>query len=231
MFNTIYEKFYDAFLKNQGYLTYLEGTLTTLKISFFAVVLGIIIGIIVAVVKHFAKDNKFLKPLEWLCNIYVNVIRGTPVMLQITMATTVIFTARFFTIDIVAIITFGINSGAYVSEIIRGGINSIEKGQTEAGRSLGLSNVDTMRFIVMPQAIKNILPALGNEFIQLVKETAIVGAFAATDLTKVGTIVQFRTYDMFTPLLICGVIYLIIVLGLTKLLAIFERSLNKSDIR
>lgn len=222
---------YNAFIPNDLYIRYLKGVWLTLQISFFAVLLGVAIGIIIAVVKYFAKEFKWLKPLEWICNVYVGIIRGTPIMLQITIAMSVIFTNPNFPPVLAAAMVFGINSGAYVSEIIRGGINSIDKGQTEAGRSLGLGPVKTMRLVIMPQAVKNILPALGNEFIMLVKETAIIGAFAYEDLTKIANQIGLKSYNPLPPLLIAGMIYLVVVLGLTKLMNIFERRLAKSDIR
>lgn len=229
LFETLFQDFYDAFLFNNQYLDYFKGIWVTIKISFFAVILGVLLGTIVAIIKHFAKEYKSLKPAEWICNIYVSVIRGTPVYLQFALAGLAIFTSRSFPIEVVGIITFGVNSGAYVSEIIRGGINSIDKGQTEAGRSLGLSPGKTMRLIILPQAIKNILPALGNEFISLIKETAIVGILGATDIMKVAINVGNRTYKVFPPLIIAAIYYLIIVLGLTKLMGILERRLAKSD--
>lgn len=228
-----------AFFENELYIRYLEGVWVTLKISFFAVLIGVLIGVLIASVKHFAKDARegnlltriIFFVLEGICNIYVGIIRGTPVMLQITIAMSVIFTTEAIPTDIAAAIVFGINSGAYVSEIIRGGINSIDKGQTEAGRSLGLSPLHTMRLIILPQAIKNILPSLGNEFIMLVKETAIVGAFAVEDLTKVATQVGLRNYKPLPSLIVAGIFYLIVVLGLTQVMSIFERRLAKSDNR
>ena len=166
--------------------------------------------------------------MDKVCKLYVTVIRATPVYLQIFIIANLIFTAR--NMEIYAAITcFGINSGAYVSEIIRAGIESIDRGQFEAGQSLGLSQGTIMKSIILPQAIKNILPALGNEFITLIKETAVAGAIAVTDVTKAAQYIGSRTWDVLPPLFIAAGIYLIIVLGLTKLLGMFERRLAASD--
>ena len=179
------QRYYDAFFADTRYLAYLEGIKNTLIISLFAVLLGVVLGILVAVVKYVATGSKnpVLLGLNKLCRLYVTIVRATPVYLQIFIIANLIFTAR--NMEIYAAITcFGINSGAYVSEIIRAGIESIDKGQFEAGQSLGLSQGTIMKSIILPQAIKNILPALGNEFITLIKETAVAGAIAVTDVTK-----------------------------------------------
>lgn len=219
---------YRTFIEKDRYLSFLGGLGVTLKISFFAVLLGVLIGVIVAVVKFSATRNKVLKPLDWICNLYINIIRGTPVYVQLLIMNGIVLTAVKNQISI-AVITFGINSGAYVAEIIRAGILSVDKGQLEAGSSLGLSYTTVMKSIIMPQAIKNILPALGNEFITLIKETAIAGVLAVNDLTKAAERVQGVTFDFFTPLISVAAIYLVIVLGLTKLLKVFERRLAASD--
>lgn len=224
------QRYYDAFFAEQRYLAYFEGIWHTLIISFFAVLLGAAIGILTASIKYAAKESKnpILKVLSKICGFYITVIRATPVYLQIFIIANLIFTAR--NMEIYAAITcFGINSGAYVSEIIRAGIESVDKGQVEAGQSLGLSDLTIMRHIVLPQALKNILPALGNEFITLIKETAVAGAIAVTDLTKAAEYVGSRTWAPLPPLFIAAGFYLIIVLGLTKLLNIFERRLAASD--
>lgn len=224
------QRFYSAFFADNRYLAYLEGVKNTLIISLFAVLLGVLIGVLVAVVKYVAKENKnpLLGLLDCFCRLYVTVIRATPVYLQIFIIANLIFTAR--DMELYAAITcFGINSGAYVSEIIRAGIESIDRGQFEAGQSLGLSHGTIMKSIILPQAVKNILPALGNEFITLIKETAVAGAIAVTDVTKAAQYIGSRTWDVLPPLFIAAGIYLVIVLGLTRLLNIFERRLAASD--
>lgn len=227
---SIFERFYSAFFQDQRYLAYLEGIQNTLLISFFAVLLGVLLGVLVAVAKYGAKGshNPLLRLLDKLCTLYVTVIRATPVYLQIIIIANLIFTMR--DMEIYAAITcFGINSGAYVSEIIRAGIESIDKGQFEAGASLGLSYGTVMRSIILPQAVKNILPALGNEFIALIKETSIAGVIAVTDITKAAQYVGSRTWDVLPPLFISAGVYLVLVLGLTKVLEILQRRLGASD--
>ena len=224
------QRYYDAFFADARYTAYLEGIKNTLIISLFAVLLGVLLGVRVAVMKYVAKGSKnpVIRFLDKVCKLYVTVIRATPVYLQIFIIANLIFTAR--NMEIYAAITcFGINSGAYVSEIIRAGIESIDRGQFEAGQSLGLSQGTIMKSIILPQAIKNILPALGNEFITLIKETAVAGAIAVTDVTKAAQYIGSRTWDVLPPLFIAAGIYLIIVLGLTKLLGMFERRLAASD--
>lgn len=226
----ILERIYAAFFADLRYLSYIEGIKNTLIISFFAVILGTLIGMLIAIIRYSAKSssNLLLKAVLKFCNLYVTIVRATPVYLQIFIIANLVFTQR--NMEIYAAITcFGINSGAYVSEIIRAGIESVDKGQFEAGSSLGLSGRTVMCSIILPQAIKNILPALGNEFITLIKETAVAGAIAITDLTKAAQYVGSRTWDVLPPLFIAALFYLILVLGLTKLLSIFERRLSVSD--
>ncbi|HEX3026921.1 MAG TPA: amino acid ABC transporter permease [Clostridia bacterium] len=218
-------------IEKQRYLYLFNGLKITLIVTFFAVLLGIAIGLLTAVVKVAAADNKKLRPFEILVNIYITVIRGTPVMVQLLIIYFVVFASVDVSKVLIAIVAFGINSGAYVSEIIRAGILAVDKGQTEAGRSLGLSSSQTFRYIVMPQALKNILPALGNEFIALLKETAVVGYIGLQDLTMGGDIIRSRTYDAFVPLLTVAAVYLIIVMILTAGLKRLERRLRQSDIR
>lgn len=221
---------YRTFIEKDRYIAFLKGIGTTLEISFFAVLLGTAIGVIVAVVKHMAKKYRFLRPLEWLSDAYVLVIRGTPVYVQLLVLNTVVLASVQNKI-LVAVITFGVNSGAYVAEIIRAGINSVDKGQFEAGNSLGLGDGTVMQLIILPQAVRNILPALGNEFITLVKETSIAGTMAVNDLTKAAERVGGATYDLYTPLLSIAVIYFVLVFGMTRILNRFERRLAKSDNR
>jgi His/Glu/Gln/Arg/opine family amino acid ABC transporter permease subunit len=220
--------FYNALVPDQRYLAYLNGLKITLLISFFAILLGIAIGVLVAVVKVTAMNSR----MRWLvavCNIYINIIRGTPLMVQLLIIYNLIFTSRNTNELVVGAVCFGINSGAYVAEIIRAGIESIDRGQMEAGRSLGLNYLQTMKMIILPQAIRNILPALGNEFIVLIKETSVAGVIAVTDLTKAAQYIGSRTWDILPPLVIAAGCYLVLVMGLSKLLSIFERRLSKGD--
>jgi His/Glu/Gln/Arg/opine family amino acid ABC transporter permease subunit len=222
-------RYYDAFITEKRYLSYFEGLKITLQISFFAILIGIIIGILVAVIKVSVANYKGLRWVGSICNGYINIIRGTPVMLQLLIIYNLVFTSRNTSEVMVAAMCFGINSGAYVAEIVRAGIESIDKGQNEAGRSLGFNANQTMIFIIMPQAIKNILPALGNEFIVLIKETSVASIIAVTDLTKAAQYIGSRTWDILPPLIIAAAFYLVIVLGLTKLLALFERRMSQGD--
>lgn len=225
---TLYDSFYNAIIPDQRYLAYLDGLKVTILISLMAIILGIAIGIIVAIIKVSA-NNYRMRWLTSICNIYINIIRGTPLMVQLLIIYNLIFTSRNTNELIVGAVCFGINSGAYVAEIIRAGIESIDRGQMEAGRSLGLNYIDTMRMIILPQAIKNILPALGNEFITLIKETSVASVIATNDLTKQAQYIGSRTWDILPPLVIAAIFYLIIVMGLSKLLAVFERRLARGD--
>ncbi len=217
-----------VFLTDDRYLIFINGLISTLIIAFFAAILGILIGIVFSIIKVYSSFNKKFRFLGWLVNIYINVIRGTPVVLQLLISYFIIF-KNSDNAYIVAMITFGVNSGAYVAEIFRAGIQSIEKGQTEAGRSLGFSSNQTMIYIILPQAIKNVLPALCNEFITLLKETSVASYISVVDLTKAGEIVVSQTFNPYLPLLFVAAMYLILVLGLTYLVRIFERRLSKHD--
>lgn len=228
-----------AFLEDDRYLFYLNGLKITIAISFFAILIGVSIGICIALITAFSKQYQKDKPktvwqwiikgLNSICNAYVAIIRGTPVMVQLLILYNWIFTARQTNEILIGAICFGINSGAYVAEIMRAGIFSIDHGQREAGCSLGFTYLQTMRWIILPQAIKNILPALGNEFIVLIKETSVVGVIAVTDLTKAAQYVGSRTYDILPPLLITALIYFILVVGLTKMLQMIERRVFQHD--
>lgn len=223
------EPFYNALIPEQRYFAYLEGLIATVEISFFAILIGVLIGVVVAIAKVTAKRQKGLKVLSSICDIYITIIRGTPLMVQLLIIYNLIFTSRNTNEILVGAICFGINSGAYVAEIVRAGIESIDKGQTEAGRSLGFTGMETMRYIVLPQAIKNILPALGNEFIVLIKETSVAGVIAVTDLTKAAQYIGSRTWDILSPLIIAAGFYLAMTIGLSKLLGIFERRMSHND--
>lgn len=227
-FNAWLATLHDTFIVGQRYNLIIAGLGKTLIITFGALILGVLIGSVVAIIKVFARTNKALKPLDVLCNIYLTVIRGTPVVVQLLISFFIIFvSAKDGTW--VAVITFGVNSGAYVAEVIRSGIMSIDNGQTEAGRSIGFSNLQTMCLIVFPQAFKNILPAIGNEMIALLKETSVAGYVAVSDLTKAGNQIKNTTYDQVNPILLVALIYLVIVMVMTKLLSVMERRLRKNE--
>jgi len=218
--------FIKCFLKDDRYLLLLNGIGVTIKISLLAVVIGIAIGLVIA---FCALSKK--KVLNLIGKVYTDVIRGTPSVTQLM----IIYFVVFATVDlekwVIAAIAFGINSGAYVSEIIRAGILSIDKGQTEAGRSLGLNAMQTMVSIIIPQAVKNIFPALCNEFIVLVKETAIVGYIGLVDIQKAGDLIKSATFEAFMPLITTAIIYFVLIKTLTLALARVEKALRKSDSR
>ena len=227
-FQNIGDLFYKTVVYDDRYKYILEGLFNTIIIAFFAVIIGVIIGTIVALIRNNYNQNQKFKLLNHLCKLYVNIIRGTPIILQLMIIYYVIFKSFNIDIIIVSIIAFGINSGAYVSEIIRAGINSIPKGQSEAGYSLGLKYAQIMQHIVLPQAIKNVLPALGNEFITLLKETSVGAYIGVVELTKASDIIASRTYDYFFPLLIIAIIYLTMTIGLSKLITKLERKLKNA---
>ena len=212
----IIDSFYQTIIYDNRYKFILEGLINTIIIAFFAVIIGIIIGIVISLVRNNYDKNGKMKIGNSLAKAYVNIIRGTPVILQLMIIYYVIFKSVDINIVIVGILAFGINSGAYVSEIIRAGINSISQGQTEAGYALGLNYGQVMQYIILPQAIRNILPALGNEFITLLKETSVGAYIGIIELTKASDIIASRTYDYFFPLIIIAIIYLIMTLGLSK---------------
>lgn len=209
---------------------YLTGGLkNTLIITLFATLIGIALGLLIAIVRATHDKTGKMKFLNGVCQVYLTVIRGTPVVIQLMIFYYCIFVSRVFAGVFVGVIAFGLNSAAYVAEIFRSGIMSIDEGQMEAGRSLGFNYVQTMRYIIMPQAFKNVLPALGNEFIVLLKETSVAGYIALQDLTKAGDIIRSRTYDAFMPLIAVALIYLAMVLIFTKLVNMLERRLRNSD--
>lgn len=225
--HNIVDGFYHAVIYDQRYLVYLDGLKITILISLFAIAIGVAIGLLIAIIKVSASEKKILIGLKWICNLYITVIRGTPVMVQLLIIYNLVFTARDTNEIVVGAICFGINSGAYVAEIIRAGIESIDKGQMEAGRSLGFNYIQTMHYIIVPQAIKNILPALSNEFIVLIKETSVAGIIAVTDLTKAAQYIGSTDYNILPPLYVAAACYLVIVLGLTKLQGMLERRLAR----
>ena len=223
------ESIYINFIKDNRYRYLINGFIITLQVTFFSVLLGIIIGFGVAVIRSTADNTGKLKFADFLCRVYLTIIRGTPVVVQLLIIYFVIFGSVDIDKVLVAVIAFGINSGAYVAEIIRSGISSIDRGQMEAARSLGLSYWQSMREIILPQAIKNVLPALGNEFIVLLKETSVSGYIALADLTKGGDIIRSQTYDAFLPLIAVALIYLAVVMLLSYLLGILEKRLKRNE--
>ena len=222
----IWDSFYQTVIYDNRYQYILEGLMNTIIIAFFAVLIGIVIGVIIALIRNYYEQTKKGKVANFVAQAYVNIIRGTPVILQLMIIYYVIFKSVDINTVVVGILAFGINSGAYVSEIIRSGIISIPKGQKEAGYALGLKYGQVMQYIVLPQAIKNILPALGNEFITLLKETSVGAYIGIVELTKASDIIASRTYDYFFPLLTIAFLYLIMTLGLSKLVNKLERRLN-----
>lgn len=231
-FADLSDQLYRSFIKDNRYLYIVEGLENTLIITVFAVILGVILGTLVSLVRvaHSNDPSKF-RVLNGICTVYLTVIRGTPVLVQLMIMYYIILNGSIINDITTAILAFGINSGAYVAEVIRSGIMSVDRGQTEAGRSLGLSQRTTMVKIVFPQALKNVLPAIGNEFIALLKETSVAGYIGIQDLTKGGDIIRSITYQAYTPLLTTAAVYLVIVIGLSALLTRFERRLRRSDYR
>ena len=223
------DSFYLNFIKDDRWRYLWDGFWTTIGISFAAVLLGVLLGFTVAVIRSTHDKTGKLRLLNWLCKLYLTVIRGTPVVVQLLITYFVIFGSVNISKILVAIVAFGVNSGAYVAEIIRGGIMSIDKGQFEAGRSLGLSYIQTMIYIILPQAFKNVLPALGNEFIVLLKETSVSGYIALQDLTKGGDIIRSQTYTAFMPLIAVALIYLAVVMLFSWLLGKLERRLKNNE--
>ncbi len=223
------DSFYQNFIEDNRWKYLTSGLVNTLLITAGALVLGVVLGFLIALIRTTHDKTGKLGFLNWLAKLYLTVIRGTPVVVQLMIVYFVIFASVRINQVVVAIIAFGINSGAYVAEIFRSGIMSIDPGQMEAGRSLGLNYRQTMWKIIMPQAVKNVLPALGNEMITLLKETSVAGYIAIRDLTKGGDIIRNRTYSPFLPLLAVAAIYLVIVLILQALVGRMERRLAKSD--
>lgn len=210
-----------------------NGLGTTYVVSFFAVILGVVIGVLIAVVRSSAdkldRPPLVVKILNVICKLYLTVIRGTPAMIQLLIMYYIVFGSVDVSKRLVAILTFGINSGAYVAEIIRSGIMSVDQGQFEAGRSLGLTYVQTMWYIIIPQAFKNVLPALGNEFITLLKETSICGYIALTDVTHGANTVRSQTYEPYMPLFAAALIYLVSVSVLSALISRLERRMRVNE--
>ena len=240
MWESLKMGFYQTFILEDNYQYFVKGLGTTLTVTVFALIIGVIIGVLVAIIRSAhdqqpeRKKGLPLKILNGICKVYLTVIRGTPMMVQLLIMWFVVWaSARSTDSNMMkcAILAFGINSGAYVAEIVRSGIMSIDKGQMEAGRSVGLTYAATMRYIIIPQAFKNVLPALGNELITLVKETSVVTVIGLRDLTKGALIIQSKTYQALVPFLAIAAIYLVIVLFLTWAMGKLERRLRQSDLR
>lgn len=226
-------KLASTFLEDDRYMMLVEGLRNTAIITLGALCIGIVIGALVAIIKYCGEGNPAMKPLCVLCDIYTTVIRGIPVVVLLLIFYFVIMKSASGVGGGIAvgIVTFGINSGAYVAELMRSGIAAVDPGQMEAGRSLGLSRLQAAWYIVLPQAMKNILPAIGNEMIALLKETAVAGYVAVQDLTRAGNLIRNNTYDSFNPLMLVAVVYLVLVIGMTQLLGLLERRLRRSDQR
>ena len=222
-------RFYLNFIKDDRWTYIWNGLLVTLEVTLFATLIGILLGFLVAIIRSTHDRTGKMKLPNGVCQIYLTVIRGTTVVVQLLITYFLIFGSMKVSKVLVAVLAFGINSGAYVAEICRAGIMSIDIGQLEAGRSIGFSYAKTMWYIILPQAFKNVLPALGNEFIVLLKETSVSGYIALHDLTKGGDVIRSRTYDAFMPLIGVALIYLAMVLGFTKLVSMLERRLNQSE--
>lgn len=220
------ERFKNNFIKDARWKYIAKGLLTTLQISFFAVIIGVVLGFIFAVIRATGDKTGKLKFLNSLIKIYVTIIRGTPVMIQLLIIYYVIFATSNISKVLVAVLAFGFNSAAYMTEIVRSGIMSIDNGQFEAGRSMGFNYVQTMKHFILPQALKNVLPAMGNELIVLIKETSISGYIGIMDMTRGADYIRSRTYDAFPPLIAVALVYLGIVMILTALVGKLERRLK-----
>ena len=224
--SNIQDILYKTFIYDDRYLFFLEGLKYTLIIAFFSILLGLFLGILTSIIRDYHKETKKLKILSKICDIYVYVIRGTPTILQLMILYYVVFKTSTLSPIVVGTIAFGINSGAYVSEIFRAGFEGIDKGQREASKTLGLNYIRTMRYVIFPQALAKIFPALGNEIITLVKETSIAGYIGIVELIKAADIISSRTYDYFFPLVVSAIVYLLLTFILSKVMAYGEKRLN-----
>ena len=231
MFSAFTDALYLNFVKDDRWHYLTNGLKVTLIVTLFSALMGVVLGFVVAIIRSTYENTGKMKIANKLCGLYLTVIRGTPVVVQLMIIYFVIFASVRIDKTLTAIIAFGINSGAYQAEIFRSGITSVPKGQFEAGRSLGFTYGQTMVHIIMPQAFRVVVPTLCNEYITLLKETSVAGYIALEDLTKGGDIIRSRTYSAFMPLIAVALIYLIMVLALTKLVSILERRLAKSDKR
>lgn len=225
-----FERLHETFIVDDWYKTIFKGLGNTLLITLAALLIGVIIGAVIAVLKYYAEGNPKLRIVNWICDAYTTIIRGIPVTVLL-----MIFYFIIFVMDdngvVTAIIAFGVNSGAYMAELIRSGINAVDKGQMEAARSLGMSKWQAMRTIIFPQAVKNILPAIGNECIALLKETSVAGYVTVVDLTRALNLIRTNTGDAINPLILLALMYLAMVMIMTKLLSMLEKRLRKSEKR
>lgn len=221
------DQLYSTFIEEERYKMLIDGLENTLIITFGALLIGVALGAVIAIIKYFSDDSPVLRAIAGICDVYVTVIRGIPVVVLLLIFYYLIMVSSEGVA--VAIVTFGLNSAAYMAELIRSGINAVDTGQMEAGRSLGMSKIQTMYKIIMPQAVKNILPAIGNEMIALLKETAVAGYVAVVDLTRAGNLIRNNTYDAFNPLIAIALIYLILVALLTLVLRLLEKRWSTSD--
>ncbi len=229
----MWQVFHKSFITNKGYLDVLKGLGNTFLIAILGLIIGIIIGVVIAAVKVYPSKSKFAAVLRGIAELYVTILRGTPIVVQLLLMYFVFLPAVGIAANnvVVAIIAFGLNSGAYVSEIIRSGINSVDSGQMEAARSLGFGYVRSMRYVVLPQAFKNIVPTLGNELIVLIKETSVVSFIAVLDVTKAFRSIASSNYEYVIPYLMLALVYLVIVIGFTFGIRAIERRMKKSDRR
>lgn len=235
-FSSLSDRFYVAFFEADRWKSYLQGLVVTFEITLASIAMGLVLGLVVAMVRtahdqqRLGRRNPLLGAVNLICKVYTTVIRGTPMMVQILIWAFVIFKGERNKV-MVGMIGMGVNAGAYISEIIRGGLMSVDPGQSEAGRSLGLGYVDTMRFIIIPQAFKNILPSMGNELVTLFKDTSLVNAIGAAEMTYYAKRIGDKTYDYMPPLIGIALIYLFFVVILTWLQGKLERRLGQSDRR
>jgi len=220
------DQLYSTFIVDDNYMLLVDGLKNTFIITICALMIGVVIGVLIATIKFIAQENKFLRPVAKICDFYVTAIRGIPVVVLLFIFYFVVMPLSEGLIT--AIITFGINSGAYMAEIARSGIEAVDRGQSEAARSLGLNHVQTMFKVVLPQAVRNILPAVGNEMIALLKETSVAGYVAVVDITRAANLIRNNTYDTVNPLVLTAVVYLTLVVLMTWLLGKFERRLQHS---
>ena len=222
-----FDKLQQTFIEGERYKWLIEGLLNTLLITLGALVIGVIIGTLIAITKYFCDGNKKLRFFSWICDLYTTVIRGIPITVLLLMFFYIVLVSADGVT--VAIIAFGINSGAYMAELIRSGINAVDKGQMEAARSLGMSKWQAMRSIIFPQAIKNVLPAIGNECIALLKETSVAGYVTVVDFTRAADLIRTNSGDAINPLVLSAVVYLTLVVIMTKLISMLEKKLKRSE--
>ncbi len=228
IFEEIAKSFERTFIRQGRYKLFVEGLGNTLLIALVATLIGILIGVVIAIIKVLHKQTGKIKLLNVFAEVYTTLFRGTPIVVQLLIIYNVVFSSSREAV-LIGMLAFGLNSGAYVAEIIRAGILAVDVGQTEAGRSLGLSQTTTMFSIVLPQAFKNILPALGNEFIAVIKETSVIGYLGVMDLTRAAELVISQTLDVYFPYISIALVYLALVYGLSALLKLMERRLARSD--